>query len=146
MPRGGARRGTPGTTYANRTDLNTSLPKTAAPGQTYGSGAAQMRAQTAMPMGAQPPPAPAGPPAPPGQPPVQPGQFGPLDRPTDRPGEPLTAGAPIGPGPNSPALPVQVDPLLSAAAALSRLGDSLPPMLRGVVQQLQAAHGNGQGA
>lgn len=105
MSRGGARNGRAGATYANRTDLNTSLPKTAAPGQTYGSGVAQMRAQSAMPMGAQPTPAPAPLSAPPGQPPVQPGQFGPLDRPTDRPGEPLTAGAPVGPGPNSMSLP-----------------------------------------
>jgi hypothetical protein len=76
--------------YGQRTDLN--MAPTAVPGQTYGEAGAQMAAQRAVPMGA--PAAPATPSAPT----VAPGQYGPLDRPTERPNEPLTAGAPFGPG------------------------------------------------
>jgi len=76
--------------YGQRTDLN--MAPSAVPGQTYGEAGAQMAAQRAVPMGA--PPAPAAPTAPTSTP----GQYGPLDRPTERPNEPLTAGAPFGPG------------------------------------------------
>lgn len=79
--------------YGQRTDLN--MAPTAVPGQTYGEAGAQMAAQRAVPMGA--PAAPAAPSAPTSTP----GQYGPLDRPTERPNEPLTAGAPFGPGRNS---------------------------------------------
>lgn len=148
MPRGGVRNRTAGKSYLNRSDLQSgNLPATAAPGQTYGAAGAQMQAQQQMPMGGQPTPsAGAGPQGEGGPAPVQPGQFGPLTRPTDRPDEPLTAGAPVGPGANTLSLPAQPDPLLSTAAALSSLGDRLHPMLRGVVAQLQAAQGNGMGA
>jgi hypothetical protein len=40
-------------------------------------------------------------PASPSAPTSTPGQYGPLDRPTERPQEPVTAGAPFGPGRNS---------------------------------------------
>ena len=73
--------------YPQRTDLN--MAPSAVPGQTYGEAGAQMAAQRAVPMGA---------PAAPQAPTVTPGQYGPLDRPTDRPNEPVTAGAPFGPG------------------------------------------------
>ena len=76
--------------YPQRTDLN--MAPSAVPGQTYGEAGAQMAAQRAVPMGA--PAAPAAPKAPT----VVPGQYGPLDRPTERPNEPVTAGAPFGPG------------------------------------------------
>lgn len=83
--------------YANRTDLNNPAQRVArqvVPGQTYGQGAAQMRAQQAVPMGRSPvettPQAPR---------PV-PGTIGKLTRPSERPGEPITAGAPFGAGPN----------------------------------------------
>lgn len=79
--------------YGQRTDLN--MAPSAVPGQTYGEAGAQMAAQRAVPMGA--PAAPAAPKAPT----VAPGQYGPLDRPTERPNEPVTAGAPFGPGRNS---------------------------------------------
>lgn len=62
------------------------LPATAATGQTYGERGAQIAAQRAVPMGV------------PGTP-LPPGSHGPLDRPTERPDEPLTAGIPSGPGP-----------------------------------------------
>jgi hypothetical protein len=76
--------------YGQRTDLN--MAPTAVPGQTYGKAGAQIAAQRAVPMGAQA--APAAPKAPTSTP----GQYGPLDRPTERPNEPVTAGAPFGPG------------------------------------------------
>jgi len=76
--------------YPQRTDLN--MAPTAVPGQTYGEAGAQIAAQRAVPMGA--PATPAAPTAPTSTP----GQYGPLDRPTERPNEPVTAGAPFGPG------------------------------------------------
>lgn len=79
--------------YGQRTDLN--MPATAVPGQTYGEAGKQIAAQKAVPMAA-----PAAPVAPTAtqRPTIEPGSFGPLDRPTERPNEPLTAGAPFGPG------------------------------------------------
>ena len=74
--------------YGQRTDLN-KMPATAVPGQTYGEAGAQKVAQRAVPMGASAPPAP---------PSATPGQYGPFDRATERPNEPVTAGAPFGPG------------------------------------------------
>jgi hypothetical protein len=44
-----------------------------------------------------------GAPSPP--PAVPPGAHGPIDRPTERPGEPVTAGAPLGAGPGPEAIP-----------------------------------------
>lgn len=110
---GGVRAGTPGTAYANRTDLNQerSLPVRAAPGQTYGQRQAQVEAQRSVPMAAQPapaPPGPAGPPQGPQAPPaaqIAPGSFGDLARRTERPTEPVTAGAALGPGPGPSAIP-----------------------------------------
>ena len=82
--------------YGQRTDLN--MAPSSVPGQTYGEAGAQMAAQRAVPMGA-----PAAPAAPQSAtaPYSAPGQLGPLDRPTERPNEPVTAGAPFGPGRNS---------------------------------------------
>lgn len=82
-------------TYGNRTDLQNPTKKmavTAAPGQTYGEAGAQRAAQQAVPMGA------------PQAPVVAPGSLGPLDRPTERPMEPVTAGNPMGAGPGAEAL------------------------------------------
>ena len=61
----------------------------AATGQTYGKATQQMNAQRAVPMGAPPTEI---------QRPV-PGTLGSLTRPTERPMEPITAGAPFGSGP-----------------------------------------------
>ena len=88
--------------YPNRSDLRNpskKLAAQAAPGQTYGEAGKQIAAQQQVPMAPQPQPAVAQPQ------PVErprPGQFGPLDRPTDRPNEPVTAGAPFGPGRMAP--------------------------------------------
>lgn len=78
----------------NRTDLQNPAQKiavSAARGQTYGEAGAQQASQRAVPMGAPPTDA------------VQrptPGGLGALGRPTERPSEPITAGADFGPGPN----------------------------------------------
>lgn len=87
--------------YANRTDLQNPAQKVArqvATGQTYGKATQQMESQRAVPMGQSPTEA-----LP--QRPV-PGTLGSLTRPTERPGEPITAGAPFGAGPSttSPAI------------------------------------------
>ena len=63
----------------------------AATGQTYGKATEQMNAQRAVPMGAPPTEV---------QRPV-PGTLGSLTRPTERPMEPITAGANFGAGPSA---------------------------------------------
>lgn len=107
MPRGGKRQGTPGKAYGQRTDLQAVK---VAPGQQYGKATEQRKAQQAVPMAGAtspgPPPAPQ--PAPVGptsmmpglaQMPAQaPGSLTPLDAPSTRPNEPLTAGMAMGPG------------------------------------------------
>jgi len=128
MPRvrqapGGMRPGTPGQQYPNRTDLSSqpSLPARVATDQTYGKAQQQLQAQRTVPMappptqipppgggGAGPPPGGAPSPGAPPGPPMGgpgPGSFGPLDAFTNRPGEPVTHGAPIGAGPGPEALP-----------------------------------------
>lgn len=103
MPRGGARQGKPGAAYSNRSDLQ---PVKVAPGQQYGKGVAQREAQQAVPMAgrpAMPPAAPAAPPRPP-MPGMAPGDVTPLDAPTTRPNEPVTAGLSVGAGPGPEAL------------------------------------------
>ena len=69
----------------------------AATGQTYGKATEQRNAQRVVPMAA-PPTETAGQPQP--QRPV-PGSLGDLTRPTERPDEPITAGADFGAGPSS---------------------------------------------
>jgi len=76
--------------YAQRTDLNSS-----AMTPQYGGVKALADAQKAVPTGPSPTSAP-----PQIQRPV-PGAAGPLTRPTERPNEPITAGANFGPGPNA---------------------------------------------
>lgn len=82
-------------TYPNRTDLQNKAQKiarSAAKGQTYGEAGQQLAAQKAVPM-AKPPtenPQP--------QQFTMPGTLGAFGRPTERPMEPVTAGAPFGPG------------------------------------------------
>lgn len=110
MPRGGRRRGTPGTAYAQRTDLNRPVPVQAATGQPYGAAKAQLDAQRAVPVA--PPPSPpqaaAGPSQPAGGPP--PGGMGDFLRASERPGEPLTAGIASGAGPGPEALNMTGNP------------------------------------
>jgi hypothetical protein len=87
MPRGGRRSGRPGAQYPNRSDLaagprQAAQPVRAAPNQPYGARGAQEAAQQTMPLP----------------------QVTPLDAPTERPAEPVTAGLPSGPGPGPEAL------------------------------------------
>jgi hypothetical protein len=104
MPRGGKRRGTQGKPYPNRTDLRgpgtPDIPKKSFTGQPYGAATQQAQVQATAPAG---PPAapPGGAPAMPqaagaGGPP--PGGLGAFNRPSERPGEPLTHGLPMGAG------------------------------------------------
>ena len=108
--RGGRRTGTPGKSYQNRTDLNDRsnvVPMMAAKGQAYGEAKAQMDAQRSLPVAAPPPPATAPPagPAGPGAATAPGPALTPLGAPTARPGEPVTAGVPVGPGPNGVEMP-----------------------------------------
>lgn len=99
--RGGSRTGAPGTAYSNRTDLN--IAAAPAEGREFGAVSADLSAQQAVPMG--PPPgatAPSVTPSPVASP--LPGELTPLDAPSLRPNEPVTAGAPVGPGPGPEAL------------------------------------------
>ena len=113
----------------NRTDLNSPAKKVAkqvAKGQTYGEAGKQMAAQDAVPMA----PSPTGMPQP--QPQQTqgplPGRLGSFVRPTERPAEPLTAGADFGPGPNSvrAGMPFRPGSMESAIAELRALYEMYP--------------------
>ena len=77
--------------YPQRTDLAVSTPKS----KSYGDATASRRAQQIVPMGNPDIPVPQARPTRPKQ------ELIPLDAPTQRPAEPITAGANFGPGPNS---------------------------------------------
>lgn len=107
MPRGGARQGKPGGTYGNRSDLNSPKVPTIVPkGAQYGQRAALEMSQRELPPAAGNPgqAAPVGAPAAPGGPGGAPGGMGgpvslpAFNRPSERPGEPMTHGLPIGAG------------------------------------------------
>lgn len=118
MPRarGGARQGQPGKAYPNRTDM-AQAPR-AAPSKSYGEAKASLDAQRVVPLPKSP--AVAGAPAvTPGPPPPTPGAAA-FDRPSDRPGEPLTAGMAIGPGPGPSAAMPAVDPVIETLRAAAR--------------------------
>lgn len=100
MPRGGPRQGTPGQSYGNRTDMQSVKVAT---GQPYGAAKQQADSQKVVPIAGRTSPGPSGPPAvaPPatgGLPGPPPGQLTPLDAPSQRPGEPVTAGLGVGAG------------------------------------------------
>ena len=101
--------------YPNRTDLSNPAKKlavTTVPGQTYGKAGEQRRAQQAVPMGT-----PQQPQAPQQQQQQQPLPVTPLNAPTERPDEPITAGNPLGAGPGMDMLP---QPMPMATAPGSR--------------------------
>lgn len=125
MARGGRRAGKVGQAYSNRSDLNTvtKLPIMVAPSNKYGAAEQQMESQRAVPLAPAPNPG-AGPAAgtPSEAPGPQPGSFGAFDRPTDRPHEPISAGAPFGPGPGAEAMGIGPQgPGSSLVAMLSQL-------------------------
>jgi hypothetical protein len=113
----------------NRSDLNNpakKVAKQAARGQTYGEGAKQMRAQEAVPMAPSPTGTPrAAAPQPQGS---LPGRLGAFTRPSERPSEPLTAGADFGAGPNSvqAGMPFRPGSMESAIAELKALYEMYP--------------------
>jgi hypothetical protein len=85
--------------YPNRSDLrNPATRQVRFTGQTYGEGAAQARSQQAVAPGSAPEQVQAQQMA--AQQAPRPGSS-PLLRPTERPNEPITAGADFGPGPTS---------------------------------------------
>ena len=89
--------------YPNRTDLQNRAQKVArqvAKGQTYGKATEQLESQRAVPMASGDVMSPEQPVAE-AAPPVLPGSLGPLDRPTERPDEPVTTGANLGAGPTA---------------------------------------------
>lgn len=104
---GGARVGTQGEAYTNRTDLN-AQPVRAAPSSTYGERAAQEQSQQQIPLaGARP------------LPPIVP-----LDAPSTRPNEHVMTGAPVGPGLGPEAVmrpPVDQSPNASNMDVLAQL-------------------------
>lgn len=93
----GAVSGTPGQGYPNRTDI-AAQPVRAATGQPYGAAGAQRAAQAAVPL------------------PQERELPTPLGAPSKRPGEPLTHGAPFGPGRNAPAVQPPVAPVQPGSA------------------------------
>ena len=137
--RGGARQGTPGQAYGQRTDLNASMPIQTATGQGYGVAAEQRAAQRAIPVAAQPvagatanaPMAPAQAPAPAQatpttvssqlspQPQATPGSLLFL-HPSDRPNEPVTAGVPFGDGPGPESLPIPNQDIAGTLGGVAR--------------------------
>ena len=136
MPRGrgGARQGTPGTAYGNRTDLN--MPISTVPNQEYGKATQQQEAQRAVPMAASPAPtSQAAPTAPAGQPLPKPGSVDVFGK-TQRPQEPVTAGVPFGPGPGPEimsAQPIKMSQTLSSLSqgqAPSAMIDNIASMAR----------------
>lgn len=96
MPRGGKRQGKQGTSYSERTDLNSNPSRTVA--QPTPTPAPQNQAPTAPSQAGTTPNV-----SPQQQPllaahPNPPGSRGAFSRPTEMPSQPLTAGAPFGPG------------------------------------------------
>lgn len=135
MPRGrgGPRTGTPGKAYPQRTDLQ--QPVRTAPSQTYGDAAAQAQAQRAVPLPQQPGPPAVGP-MPQGGPQAAAAQppLDPFHRPSDRPGEPLTAGMATGPGPGPSAAQPVLDPV---AETLRRAYQAMPsPQLAALLESV----------
>lgn len=97
--RGGARQGTPGKGYSNRTDLLTDRDQTK---NTAAAGGMEAPAQPIAPF--------------------LPDDIPSLDTPTERPGEPITAGLPIGAGPGP-----QMDTRLQETRNLQRYLPMLEP-------------------
>lgn len=128
MPRGGRRSGTPGKAYGNRTDLH--QPVRTAPSESYGQAKQSADAQKAMPLPNNQvlPGVTAAPPQ------MLPGELGAFDRPTDRPGEPVTSGMAIGAGAGPSMAQPAFDPVVEGMrkaymmAPSPELGDLLERM------------------
>lgn len=133
---GGARQGTPGQGYSNRSDMRAqkvSVP----PSAQYGQGEALRRSQQAVPMAGAPavPSAPAGAPAPAPRPWATPEDTPTLTAPTNRPDEPVEAGMAFGPGAGPSTAP---GPMGDDEARLRAMYAVHPnPELRELIQQLE---------
>lgn len=128
--------------YPNRSDLRNPAKKVAIktpPSSQYGEATQLREAQQAVPMASSPTATVAPTPAPAVRP--RPGQFGPLDRPTERPNEPVTAGAPFGPGrmasPGGYVGPRNTDPVLDELRALYSMypSEDLADMLDSYIRE-----------
>jgi hypothetical protein len=93
--------------HSARTDGGPSQAMSVAPNQDYGAMSQQMNDQRIAPMGGKPqlPPMPNVPASPNNGTQMPPYQGGDFAAPSTRPGEPVTAGVPIGPGPGPAQLP-----------------------------------------
>lgn len=110
--------------YPNRSDLrNPATRKVAFTGQTYGEGASQQRAQQAVSPGSAPSDVRAQRMAP--RP--RPGAM-PLTAPSQRPDEPITAGAPFGagPGPTAAGVTARIVPYDDVLVTLQLLNQMYP--------------------
>ena len=130
----------PGTNYPNRSDLRTAarVPIQTAKGQTYGEAQRQTEAQRAMPIAAAPTDQAAM-----VQRPI-PGTLGALSRPTERPDEPITAGADFGSGPNAyqAGIPIMLNSQQSAIEELRAIyqmypSDDLLDLLNAATQEFE---------
>ena len=151
MPRGGARNGTQGKGYSNRTDLGGQnvvsprpsatgqVPIQAAPGQAYDAGAAQKASQAIVPMGGAPTGG-----APTGV--TQPSApLTPLDAPHN-PDESLFHGMDNvagGGGSEAMAPNFNTSVTIKATALLNSLGDNVSPQVAKIRDYLNAAAANG---
>lgn len=120
MPRGGKRQGRTGALYPQRSDLalGPRLPVQAPTGQGYGEAGQQRAAQKLVPLTAAPSPVRSGAASPVAAAPPSTPPPGPLDGPTTRPDEPLTAGSAFGAGPGPEALGVGRDTTADEIRAL----------------------------
>lgn len=110
---GGRRQGTPGKSYANRTDLNTNYGQSA-PGASAASGGMVAPAPTAQPQPAY----------------MTPDQVPKLDDPTSRPNEPVTHGLDSGPGAGAEALGVLPGNPVLASIRAAYLREPTPELRR----------------
>ena len=155
MPRGGARNGTPGKAYANRTDMGgqnvvqaqlgnqpgAKLAVQAATGQAYGQASEQKASQSAIPMAGAPQSTQPTAPTQPGQPQQSNAPLTSLFAPTQNPSEPVTAGVPNSPGAGPEALNLP-NPIIgqyqSAKAQIQQMASSpdASPALQFLAQRI----------
>ncbi len=149
MPRGGPRQGKPGQAYGNRSDLNNpKIPTIVPKGAGYGQRQALETSQRMLPpaAGSPGPAAPVGAPAAPGGPgagpegPAGPVALPPFSRPTERPGEPVTHGLPIGAGGGPEVLGMPPNNMGELLDQLAR-----QPFASPAIQQLAAYVKSGRG-
>lgn len=120
--------------YAQRTDLTQKLPVSTAKSKTYGDATASRASQQAVPMGNPVSNVPRGTSQ---RPPIVP-----LGAPSQRPNEPITAGADFGAGPNAlaagiPYHPANVDNVLEELKAIYRAfpNDDLADLLDSAIRE-----------